>query len=121
MYQTTVKSIVALLVEINQPKFRSHDIEDLIGFGVNPNITRNVAISYRRKGVSSFGLKLSQPRNKPSGSISVQSLVLGGASETEGTLQEGDIIVKVNGLDVSGGYKLQTVTKKSRIAGSFSN
>ena len=97
----------------DKTKFGTHDIEDLIGFGMNPNITRNVAI-YRGKGISSFGLKLSQPKNKPNGSISVQSLVSGGASESEGTLQEGDVIVKVNGLDVSGGYNLLTVTQKIR-------
>ena len=90
-----------------------------IGFGRNPssNITiRNVAI-YRGKGISSFGIAFTQPTNKPNGLISIKSLVPGGVSDSEGTLQKGDILLKVNGLDVSGGCHLLTLSQKIRSCG----
>jgi hypothetical protein len=90
-------------------KMGSHDIEDLVAFGVNPLILRNVAL-YRPPGEPSFGLKLttdkkaSQSRSRSQsqrGQTKIGSINPGKPADQEGTLQVNDVIMKVNGMDVS--------------------
>ena len=47
----------------DKTKLGVHDIEDLVQFGMQPNIKRGVAL-YREPNVAKFGLKLKQPGPK---------------------------------------------------------
>ncbi len=95
-------------------KFGSHDIEDLVTFGVQPNIKKGVAI-YRNKagGEKSFGMTLTKA-NKDSGNITVKHLKSGGAAEREGSLKADDTLMAINGSQVLPRNPLGAVTKKIR-------
>jgi hypothetical protein len=47
----------------DKTKFGAHDIEDLVKFGVLPNVKRGIAL-YRETSKPSFGLKLTQIKGK---------------------------------------------------------
>ena len=92
-------------------KFGAHDIEDLVEFGVQPNITREVAL-YREPDVPSFGLQLGQTKGSK-GSVVVNDVKSGGSALKEGTIKQGDTIVSIDKLDVSRGYDIKDL--KNRI------
>jgi hypothetical protein len=90
----------------------THDIEDLVDFGMQPNIKRGVAL-YRNPLNPSFGLKLGQATGTK-GSVVVNGVNPSGAADKEGSIQTGDSIVSVNSVDVTGGHDLSSVTRKIR-------
>jgi len=93
-------------------KFGTHDIEDLVEFGANPNVIRGVAL-YREPDVPSFGLQLGQQKGSK-GSITVSNVPPGGSAIKEGTIQQGDTIVTIDSLDVSRGRELKDVSNRIR-------
>lgn len=95
-------------------KLGSHDIEDLVRFGTQPNIKRGVAL-YRNPSNPSYGLKLGQEIGTK-GSIVVREIPVGGAADKEGTIEVGHSLVSVNGTDVTGGHEISTVTRQIREA-----
>jgi len=104
----------------DKSKFGSHDIEDLVAFGKNPDKRRQVAI-YRDPNASttSFGLRLTGPKNAvvPANTygVTVFGFLPDGATEIEGSLNNGDIITSVSGEDVKG-LSLSQVTSKIKNA-----
>jgi hypothetical protein len=82
-----------------------HDIEDLVSFGMMPHVSRNVAL-YR--GVEQdpdgapFGLRLKNKVQQEKCVVVVSVLDKGGTAEKEGTLNVGDVILKVDGKSVIG-------------------
>jgi len=92
-------------------KLGAFDIEDLVSFGVQPNITKGVAL-YRdpNSGTSSFGIVLGQDKNNKYGNVTVREIKSGGAAAVEGSLKVDDLLVAVNGIDVASGKELKTVT-----------
>ena len=93
-------------------KLGAHDIEDLVEFGVQPNVIRGVAL-YREPEVPSFGLQLGQKKGSK-GSITVSNVPPGGSALKEGTIQPGDTIVTIDNLDVSRGRELSDVSNRIR-------
>jgi len=93
-------------------KLGAHDIEDLVEFGMQPNVKRGVAL-YREPLVPSFGLQIGQATGSR-GSIAINKVIPGGAGEKEGSIQMGDTLVSVNNLDVTRGYNLGDVTNRIR-------
>lgn len=83
-------------------KMGSYDIEDLVAFGVNPQVLRNVAL-YRPPGEVSFGMKLErvQLKNRSHQSSRIGVIQEGMSADQEGTLKVKDVIVRVNGVDVT--------------------
>jgi hypothetical protein len=76
------------------------DIEDLVAFGVNPY--RHRATIYRTSEESQpLGLTLG-PANDAIGGCSVRKLRDDSPAALEGTLQEGDLLITVNGRSVQG-------------------
>jgi len=75
----------------------SHDIEDLVTFGKQPNIRRNVAI-YRGSNREPLGMILGK---KDFCHATIDHVVTTGACGKEGTLQKGDALVTVNGNDIT--------------------
>lgn len=76
-------------------KLGAVDIEDLVNFGVNPYV-RNTAI-YRDDASPepSFGITLGG--NAGQRGLRIRQLKAGGPASTEGILEQGDLILKVNG------------------------
>jgi hypothetical protein len=70
-----------------------HDIEDLVSFGKNPYLEKNIAI-YREAGQQAFGINLA---NRKDGGCEVVFLRKDSISSSDGRLLKGDWIVKVNG------------------------
>jgi hypothetical protein len=93
-------------------KFGAHDIEDLVNFGVQPNIKKGVAI-YRdkSKGESSFGMTLIQDKSE-TGTIMIKQMKPNGAVAREGSLQVHNTIMSINGTDVVPGNPLSITTKR---------
>jgi len=79
-------------------KFGSHDIEDLVSFGMNPCIKRGVAV-YRSESQPSFGMGIQ--KDERTRFLRVGSIAEGGAIAEEGTVNLGDFIVRLNGQDTS--------------------
>ena len=70
-----------------------HDIEDLVSFGINPYIHRNIAI-YRNGGVGKFGMGI----DKDEGAAPiVATLAKDGAAASTGAINENDAFLKING------------------------
>ena len=78
-------------------KFGSHDIEDLVEFGKDPYVQKDVAL-YRGAG-ESFGLSLNSPAN--GGGCFVRDTKKGLSADISGSLNQGDKILRVNGCNVS--------------------
>ncbi len=95
-----------------QSKFGAHDIEDLIHFGVQPNVKRGIAV-YRdqSKGESSFGMVLTQEKQSEYSSIAIKEIKAGGAVAREGTARVGDNLMSINGTEIPVG-PLCKVTKR---------
>lgn len=96
----------------DKTKFGAHDIEDLVKFGVLPNVKRGIAL-YRETSKPSFGLKLTQIKGER-GPISVKSITPKEAATIEGTIKEGDTIVSLNNLDISRGYEISDISNRIR-------
>ena len=91
-------------------KMGSHDIEDLISFGVDPHVLRGVAM-YRDGGTKeSIGLSLAE--SLP-GEVIVQGVRSGTLAEREGTIRAGDRVVSVDGDDTRG-WNLARVVERIR-------
>jgi hypothetical protein len=69
-------------------KLGVHDIEDLVGFGVDPYVQKSVAL-YRQTGETSFGLNLGSD-------CTIKEVTSGGAAESSGQIKKGDKIIGVN-------------------------
>lgn len=93
-------------------KLGAHDIEDLVKFGVQPNIKRDVAL-YREPDVPSFGLLLGQ-KEGTRGSIVINNLTSGGSALKEGTIKQGDTIVSIGKLDITRGHELKNLKDRIR-------
>lgn len=87
-------------------KLGTHDIEDLVAFGKQPEVMRGVAL-YRNPtaGTNSFGLSLGQ--GKFSGSSSqrrngtlIRDIAIDGAAAVEKSLAKGDMLLSCNGKNV---------------------
>ena len=75
----------------------AHDVEDLVGFGINPDRDRKIALYREKAGHGSFGIILSK---RSQGGVQVNSLVKGGVAEKDNRLKKWDRIIAVNGIDV---------------------
>lgn len=73
-------------------KLGIHDIEDLIAFGEKPTIRRNIAI-YRRPS-EKFGMQLAPEKNE--NLLKIATIHKGGATDREGSLSKGDVVVNIN-------------------------
>lgn len=88
-------------------KMGVHDIEDLVSFGMMPQVLRNVAI-YRSQSDTSengyvpFGILWKNGFRNGKKVVLVEALVSEGEAEKEGSLSVGDIILKVNQRSVIG-------------------
>ena len=80
-------------------RYGAHDIEDLVNFGVDPNLQNGVAL-YRGESTQSFGLSLKSSGNRSRGCY-IRTVKKGTPAETDGSLKAGDKILRVNGKDVS--------------------
>ena len=96
----------------DKSKFGTHDIEDLVKFGVQPNVKRDIAI-YRNSasGESSFGMTLSQDKSGSDGVI-IKEMKIDGAAAREGSLEAGDSLMSVNRVGISPRLPLKSVTKR---------
>ena len=90
-------------------KFGAHDIEDLVNFGVDPYVQRDVAV-YRRNAVESFGLSLKGASGRGGGCF-VKQVKKGTPAEIPGAIKEEDKILKVNGRDVSFSEATEVVSR----------
>ena len=79
-------------------KLGAMDIEDLVEFGMNPNVERGIAL-YRDGGTGSFGMNLIENKSKK-GCITINSVQAGGAAAKDGSVRARDRILKVNGKDM---------------------
>lgn len=79
-------------------KLGSFDIEDLVSFGMDPHVRRDIAI-YRAPGQKAVGLTLASEKSEK---ISIHKVNPTGAAFAEGSLRENDTIVRMNGNDVTG-------------------
>ena len=77
-------------------KLGSHDIEDLVSFGMDPYVKR-VAL-YRSSSQPSFGMAIGI---SPRGSLQVGGIKDNGAVANEGTVKVGDSIIRLNGQDTN--------------------
>jgi putative ubiquitin-RnfH superfamily antitoxin RatB of RatAB toxin-antitoxin module len=90
-----------------QSKMGVHDIEDLVSFGMMPQVLRNVAI-YRcqagttQNGDAPFGILWKNGFREGKKVVVVEALVSEGEAEKEGSLSVGDVILKVNEKSVIG-------------------
>ena len=89
-------------------KLGTHDIEDLVDFGVRPNVKRNVAI-YRDPAAKtkSFGMRLKQDKTN----VTIHSLDPAGAAACGGSLKNGDVLLAINGESVKGKVLKEVSTK----------
>jgi Fanconi anemia group J protein len=99
----------------DKTRFGAHDIEDLVNFGVLPNVKRGIALYRETSTGASFGLKLKQVKGKR-GPISVKSVSKIGAAASEGTIKEGDNIISINNLDISSGSDVNDISNRIRDA-----
>ena len=98
----------------DKSKFGAHDIEDLVQFGVQPNIKKGIAI-YRDpiRKETSFGMTLSKCKSG-TGNVTVNAIKPDGAAYREGSLEVDDTIMSVNDINISLNQPLETVTNRIR-------
>jgi len=103
-----------------QSKMGVHDIEDLVSFGMMPQVLRDVAI-YRsqagtnQNGDAPFGIIWKNGFREGKKVIVVEALVTEGEAEKEGSLSVGDVILKVNQKSVIG-FSVKEVMDLIRIS-----
>ena len=90
-------------------KYGAHDIEDLVDFGVDPYLQKDIAL-YRKEPTDSFGLSLKGGADN-SGGCYVQSIKPNTPAEINGSIRIGDKILRVNGTDVSKSNPATVVSK----------
>lgn len=101
-----------------QSKYGAHDIEDLVDFGVNPYIQKDIAL-YRKEPTESFGLSLrGEAGHKSGGGSFVRVVKRDTPADMNGSIMVGDKIIRVNGTDVS---KSPPVTVVATIKGVHSD
>jgi Fanconi anemia group J protein len=93
-------------------KFGTHDIEDLVRTGMNPNIRKGVSL-YRDSSKDTFGITMNQS-SSGEGPISIQAIRHKSVAEKEGSLSVGDVLIAVNGVDVSRGHTILSVSESIR-------
>lgn len=93
-------------------KFGTHDIEDLVKTGMNPNIRSGISL-HRDSSEDSFGFTIHQSKSRQE-PISISAILHDGVAEKEGTLSVGDVLVAVNGVDVSRGHTILSVSDRIR-------
>jgi hypothetical protein len=93
-------------------KFGTHDIEDLVRTGMNPNIRSGVAL-YRGSSNDAFGITMNQSKSGDE-PISIKDIRHGSVAYEEGSLSVGDVLVSVNGIDVSRGHTILSVSERIR-------
>lgn len=81
-----------------QSKFGAHDIEDLVSFGVDPFLVKDIAL-YRNGSSESFGLSLRGEGGRKGGSVVRE--VKKNTPADNGSIKTDDKIMRVNGCDVS--------------------
>ena len=96
-------------------KYGAHDIEDLVNFGVDPYIQKDVAL-YRRDPNESFGLSLKGETGENRGSF-VREVKKNTPADINGSIKAGDKILRVNGANVSNAPP-STVVEKIKSAQS---
>mmetsp|Transcript_11480 Transcript_11480/g.20851 ORF Transcript_11480/g.20851 Transcript_11480/m.20851 type:complete len:491 (+) Transcript_11480:487-1959(+) len=79
-------------------RFGSHDIEDLVAFGMDPFVKRGVAV-YRSESQPFFGMGIK--KNTQTKFVQVGSFHEGGAVQREGTIKLNDSIIRINGRDTA--------------------
>ena len=82
-----------------QSKYGAHDIEDLVSFGVNPYLQKDVAL-YRNEPNESLGLSLRGEGGRNGGSV-VREVRKNYPADICGSIKADDKIMRVNGCDVS--------------------
>ncbi len=93
----------------DKSKFGTHDIEDLVKFGVQPNVKRDVAIYRDRSQLeTSFGITLLQ-HNSGIGSVTVGAINDDGAAAREGSLASDDTIMSINGVGITPRHHVDAV------------
>ena len=93
-----------------QSKYGAHDIEDLVQWGVDPYLQKDVAL-YRKQPTDSFGLQL---KSRGGGGCFVQKLRKDTPADVNGSIKLGDKILRVNGSDVSNAGPATVVEKIKR-------
>ena len=81
-----------------ESKYGAHDIEDLVQFGVDPNIQRDIAL-YRKDPTDSLGLSLKKGAGNRRGCY-INAVKEDTPAAMNGSLNVEDRIVRVNGNDV---------------------
>ncbi len=82
-----------------QSKYGAHDIEDLVSFGVDPYLRRDIAL-YRNDPCESLGLSLRREGGRKGGSV-VSEVKKNSPADNCGSIKPDDKIMRVNGCDVS--------------------
>ena len=108
-----------------QSKYGAHDIEDLVNFGVDPYVQKNVAL-YRKDESESYGLSLKsgdvgQHQRQYSRRGSYVKEVKRNTPADIGSIKMGDKIVRVDGEDVSSDNPATVVDKIKSSAKSGMN
>jgi S1-C subfamily serine protease len=79
-------------------KYGTHDIEDLVKFGVDPYVQRDIAL-YRKDLTDSLGLSLKKGAGNKRGCF-IKAVKDETPAAMNGSLQAEDRIIRVNGNDV---------------------
>ena len=82
-----------------QSKYGTHDIEDLVSFGIDPYLRRDIAL-YRNDPRESLGLSLQREDGRKGGSV-VKAVKKNSPADNCGAIKSDDKIMRVNGCDVS--------------------
>ncbi len=82
-----------------QSTYGAHDIEDLVSFGVDPYLQKDIAL-YRSEVTESFGLSLRGQGGRYGGSV-VREVKKDTPADICGSIKADDKIMRVNGQDVS--------------------
>ncbi len=81
-----------------ESKYGAHDIEDLVNFGIDPNVQRGIAL-YRKDPNDSLGLSLKKGAGNSRGCY-INAVKEGTPAAMNGSLKVEDRVVRVNGSDV---------------------
>ena len=90
-----------------------NDIEDLVNFGVDPYVQKDIAL-YRAEATQSFGLSLRDANSRGRGrGCFIGNIKKDSAAGINGSLKAGDKILRVNGDDVTH-LKSSTIANRIR-------
>jgi len=99
-------------------KYGAHDIEDLVNFGVDPYLQKDVAL-YRRDTEEgkkeSFGLSMKDAGARNGGCF-VRTVKPNTPADINGIIKKGDKILRVNGSDVSRSDATAVVSKIKQVS-----